>query len=939
MTPITNKRKKPPKLNIVTPELGKPFIHRVNSTLNPLAATFKLVATPAPVDCAQPTATPAPDDCTTGTPAPAGHRLVTALAAPSPPPAPVGRPSTPPAPVGLAPPPKGYTYPADRPPDELDRLIRSTTNSFIQAADWETFFLNQRDPRGDWNDMTELNHPAAHLLRHYQHSGVPVKFQTKRWTKGQKNAALNRGPHKSAKEHIDFLREEFASMIKKGHWVLLPARLLRDHPDARFSPLGVVPQHDRRPRTISDYSYFDINKETLQLAPPEAMQFGRALQRLLGYIHRANPRYGPVYMSKIDIADGFYRLGLRPTDAPKLAVLFPTRPGEEQLVGIPLTLPMGWLESPPAFCTMTETTTDLANAVLNGRMDTVVSLPHRLDAVSETPEPTTTKPPDPTTNSKVPSIQAISIPTCPSDSIKYQKPVRYWDVYVDDFLGLAQGGKQARLKIKRALLHSLDRIMRPLSKGDNPNRQEPASIKKLLKGDGTWCTRKVMLGWIVDTKQGTIELTPRRQARLHQLLEDIKPGQKLIATKTWHKVLGELRSMALALPGARGLFSLLQEAFRHEEHSRPRLRLTTAAHEFLDDFRWLAADLASRPTRISEIIATQPSIIGACDAAGTGMGGVFFVPSKSGQIQPYLWRQPFSKLIQDQLVSFNNPNGTITNSDLELCGNVAHHDVIAQLADIRERTIWTGSDNTANVYWQRKGSTTTTGPAAYLLRDQALHQRYHRYVPQHDYVPGTANTMADDCSRLWHLSDSHLLAHFNLTYPQTQSWRACHLSSDMSSKLISSLFKTTSSMASHKKLPNPRIPIGKSGILFAPKQGSTHSSENTTIPSPSSISLATSITRAYCPPAVNPSQLTQYRTCSARSVRSSCGWGPTIRGSPTTTAKLTTESPNNSGAGLDLNPRPRASVQYPSPSSPSSSTWLTHRCQPSVPRRNAPLRT
>jgi hypothetical protein len=36
--------------------------------------------------------------------------------------------------------------------------------------------------------------------------------------------------------------------------------------------------------------------------------------------------------------------------------------------------------------------------------------------------------------------------------------------------------------------------------------------------------------------------------------------------------------------------------------------------------------------------------------------------------------------------------------------------------------------------------------------------------------------MADDCSRLGHLSDSQLLAHFNLHYPQPLSWRMCHLS-------------------------------------------------------------------------------------------------------------------------------------------------------------------
>ena len=59
---------------------------------------------------------------------------------------------------------------------------------------------------------------------------------------------------------------------------------------------------------------------------------------------------------------------------------------------------------------------------------------------------------------------------------------------------------------------------------------------------------------------------------------------KVIAVKQWHKILGELRSMSIAIPGARGLFSLLQEAFRHVEADQPRIRLTKAVHGFLDVF-------------------------------------------------------------------------------------------------------------------------------------------------------------------------------------------------------------------------------------------------------------------------------------------------------------------------------------------------------------------
>ena len=111
-------------------------------------------------------------------------------------------------------------------------------------------------------------------------------------------------------------------------------------------------------------SFFGVNANTLRLAPPESMQFGRALWRLLDKIHHANANFRPVYLSKVDLSDGFFRLWLRPEDTLQLAVLFPTRKGEPPLIGIPLIYPMGWCESPPNFTACTEIVTDLANAVL-----------------------------------------------------------------------------------------------------------------------------------------------------------------------------------------------------------------------------------------------------------------------------------------------------------------------------------------------------------------------------------------------------------------------------------------------------------------------------------------------------------------------------------------------------------------------------------------------
>lgn len=103
----------------------------------------------------------------------------------------------------------------------------------------------------------------------------------------------------------------------------------------------------RRPRRfIVDYTFSSLNGETVPVVPRKAVQFGRALQRVFSRMVHADPRYGPVYMEQIEIADGFYRVWLNAMDVPKLGFVLPPRaPGCVPLVAFPLALPMGWVES------------------------------------------------------------------------------------------------------------------------------------------------------------------------------------------------------------------------------------------------------------------------------------------------------------------------------------------------------------------------------------------------------------------------------------------------------------------------------------------------------------------------------------------------------------------------------------------------------------------
>jgi hypothetical protein len=569
-----------------------------------------------------------------------------------------------------------------------------------------------------------------------------------------------------------------------------------------------------------------------------------------------------VYLSKIDVADGFYRVDLESATAPTLAVILPHQAGEPPLVAIPLSLPMGWVESPPYFCAASETIADLANANIHKRF-----LPHRLDALADTPPPSQS-PGELYPINLVPSTpQPPGAPREPPSATRPRKKLAYVDVYVDDFLGLCQGDRRERTRVRRALLYAIDQVLAPLDSDLHPQHNEPASVKKMLKGDACWDTTKVMLGWLIDTVNKTITLPPHRVERLLQIFESLH-GKKRVSLNNWHRVVGELRSMVLAIPGGRGLFNALQYTLvRSEKH---RVRITQDVRDALDDFELLGRSIASRPTRLAEIVPVTPSCVGAHDASGLGAGGVWFTPTRN-----LLWRQPFPPEVASKLVSFANPTGVLTNLDFEQAGGVWHHMALAHQLDIREQTVHSLCDNTPAVSRFKKGSTTTRGAPAYLNRLLALHQRTHRYLSRHDYIPGPANAMADDASRLWHLNDVELLTHFSQLYPQEVPWELVHLPPPLVSPVISSLLGRRSNMRSPLDPRPPPPPVGPNGPRFAAKSVSNAPYKTCRTPFPTSLSSPSATEMAPSPRTKTRSEALQWLTSSATSVRRWPYWATT----------------------------------------------------------------
>ena len=698
----------------------------------------------------------------------------------------------------------------------------------------------------------------------------------------EKESAMQRNSHPSALAHQVFLRDEMADLIDQRFWIVLPFTMVQALQQLRLSPMGVIPQRDRRSRIIVDYTFSNVNKETILGAPKEAMQFGRAFDRLLHRIHHANRRFGSVFLIKVDLADGFYRVPLATADIPALAVAFPSMPQEPPLVALPLVLPMGWVLSPPYFCAFTETAADLANHYLADPSHQPRPHPLTHQANNPTNESTTT----PTTPQSVwhrPPFLAKT-PT---------QPLAYVDIYVDDFLALAQGPPQTLDNVRTTLFHAIDEVFRPLHPSDQLfKRNDPISIKKLNKGDARWTTRKVMLGWVIDTTNETIELPPHRAERLLTILQSLTHKRR-VSLKTWQQHLGELHSMVLALPGGRGLFSTLYTAI---EPSQSRIRINKPIHNALMDFLLLANDLTTLLTRIGEIVNTLPVAYGTADASGLGMGGIWF--SGDPKFTPFLWRSPFAAAIQSRLITDDNPTGSISNSDLELAGQIAAQDALLQQYDCRERTISLCTDNVSARAWQRKGSRSTLGPSAYLLRLLSLHQRHYRYRATFDYLPGPLNVMADDASRLFTLSDSDLLTHFNLSYPQTRPWTIYILRPEMLSALTMALCNKRSNPESYLPALDPETLPGFDGTHIAKTWASHHTARTSGIHYRSSKCLPTVTEPAKSRPVINLSDLVPWKGPSAPSARRWPCWGPPT---PALTPPVnpTTFYNNNSEATVD----------------------------------------
>ena len=664
-------------------------------------------------------------------------------------------------------------------------------------------YRNNMCPRG-----LALNHPAADHLLEYASKGCPTHTGAP-WTIDQMRAAIERGPHVSAlvPEAMAQLDDEVREKVLKGQARIVKWKDIAADPPSqlKISPVAMVPHSSRPYRAILDLSFSiqlspntcvpSVNSTTTKSAPQGAIdQIGHVLPRIIHAFVTVEDD-AKIFMAKWDIKDGFWRLDCEAGEEWNFSYVLPSTFGTEDVaLVVPTSLQMGWIESPPYFCVASETARDVA--------------------ASYAELPLGTQPPHDFLHYTKMHDDYHALPrTAEESNFRY-----IMEVYMDDFIDVAIPTSQRDLDhLATATMNGIHDVF---PQADTP-ADDPISERKLKKLDGAWANVKEILGMTFDGVRKTIWLSDKkRDALLVTLKQWIRHASKKrgILFKEFRTTLSKLQHAFITVPAGKGLLSAFYVILAKE----PRvvhLHANTNLLNAVKDCRTFLRETIASPTRCKNLVVGWPDFIGITDASGHGLGGVI-VGERKG-VPPTVFRLQWPEDITRNIISDDNPSGTLTNSDLEMAGLLMLWLVMEDVCNVTDAHVALFSDNSPTVHWVQRLAAKHSEVAMQLIRALALRLQLAKASPLTPmHIAGVNNSLTDIPSRsfgsdvAWHCkTDNDLLTLFNSTFPlPTQaSWNVYHISSEIATRVISILRMKAFTADEWRRLPEKGKLIGSVG--------------------------------------------------------------------------------------------------------------------------------
>jgi hypothetical protein len=195
------------------------------------------------------------------------------------------------------------------------------------------------------------------------------------WTKEEIWEAVQQGPHQSAlsPEAITHFSKEAAEKVQTKQARIMAWDDIKDNPprELNISLITAIPHKSMAFCSILDLSFrglklknggvlASVNNTMEKTAPKGAIdQIGECLLQIIHTFAEVD-KAAKLFMAKWDIKNGFWCLDCVEGEEYNFAYVLPQLEGDPIRIVILTSLKMGLVESPPYFCTATETARDVA---------------------------------------------------------------------------------------------------------------------------------------------------------------------------------------------------------------------------------------------------------------------------------------------------------------------------------------------------------------------------------------------------------------------------------------------------------------------------------------------------------------------------------------------------------------------------------------------------
>jgi hypothetical protein len=174
-------------------------------------------------------------------------------------------------------------------------------------------------------------------------------------------------------------------------------------------------------------------------------------------------------------------------------------------------------------------------------------------------------------------------------------------------------------------------------------------------------------------------------------------GTAGIPFKEFESVTAKLRHAFACIPAGIGLLSPCNRVLKvqpHQVYLHKNLCVLTA----IEGCRSLLRESTKEPTSCRELICRWPDFVVIADASSHGIGGVIFGELSACIPMVFQWQWP--ETIRTSVVPLENPNGTITNSGLELAGLLMLWLAMEEVCGpLRKKHVTLFNDNSPTIGW------------------------------------------------------------------------------------------------------------------------------------------------------------------------------------------------------------------------------------------------